>query len=125
VARGISDSSQTLTVNQVAALYNAGHEAVVEVIQRVSTYMGYAVINVVNTLAPELVVLGGSLGQLTPIIADQVQERVRHSLASPLHQHTRVVSSQIENGAVRGAAMLVIRQVQTIGSYDLSSHMAN
>jgi N-acetylglucosamine repressor len=125
VARGISDSSQTLTVNQVAALYNAGHEAVVEVIQRVSTYMGYAVINVVNTLAPELVVLGGSLGQLTPIIADQVQERVRHSLASPLHQHTRVVSSQIENGAVRGAAMLVIRQVQTIGSYDLSSHLAN
>jgi hypothetical protein len=42
-----------------------------------------------------------------------------------LHQHTRVVSSQIENGAVRGAAMLVIRQVQTIGSYDLSSHLAN
>ena len=125
VAGVVPGGSQTLTINQIVSLYNAGHEAVIEVIQHVSTYMGYGVINVVNTLAPELVVLGGSLGQLTPIIADQVQERVRHSLASPLHQHIRVISSQVENGAVRGAAMLVIRQVQTIGSYDLSSHMTN
>ncbi|GHO50971.1 ROK family protein [Ktedonospora formicarum] len=112
------------TLNYIATLYREGHERVIEVVDRISRYLGLSIINIVNTLAPEVVVLSSHLEQLAPIIAQNIQVQMRHNLASPMHEHTQIVSSRLKYASLQGSAMLVIRQIYTSGSFHIHSDAA-
>ncbi len=116
VSEATSLPPETLSVNQIAALYTAGHKEVVEVIQQIATYLGHEVINIVNLIAPEVVILTGDLDRLAYIMASRIQQQVRAFLAAPLCDSVRVVSSHLKQASLQGAAMLVIRKIYETGA---------
>lgn len=116
VAEATSLPPETLSVNQIAALYTAGHKEVVEVIQQIAAYLGHEVINIVNLIAPEVVILTGDLDRLAHIMATRIQQQVRAFLAAPLCDSVRVVSSHLKQASLQGAAMLVIRKIYETGA---------
>lgn len=116
VAEVASLDQETLTINQIAALYIAGHQEVIKVVQQIATYLGHEVINIVNLVAPEVVILTGDLDRLAHIMAAHIQQQIRDYLAAPLSNSVRVVSSHLKQAPLQGAAMLVIHKVCETGT---------
>lgn len=116
VAEAASLAPETVSVNQIATLYTAGHKEIIEVIQQIATYLGHEVIDIVNLIAPEMVILTGDLDQLAHIMAARIQQQVRDFLAAPLGNSVQVVSSHLKQAPLQGAAMLVIRKIYETGT---------
>ncbi|HEY4382921.1 MAG TPA: ROK family transcriptional regulator [Ktedonobacteraceae bacterium] len=114
----LSRPAAEINVDMVASAYTAGLGGVRKVIQSVAGYIGRAVINIVNTNAPDLVIIGGGLGELAPIIAELVQQQVCSAIFAPLRDHVQVVGSRLKNAPVQGAATLIIREAIATGMYD-------
>jgi predicted NBD/HSP70 family sugar kinase len=113
--------ASTLNVEQVAAAYNAGHPGVVATIQNIAKFIGIAVINIINTLSPDAVFIGGAAGSLTPIFAQLVKEQMEERIYPTLRNQIPVVGTSQAAGPVRGAAMLIIRNVINSGSLDFAA----
>lgn len=116
VAANLGVPAPSLTVEQIAAAYNDGHAAVVETIRDVAKYLGCAAVNIVNSLAPEAVYLGGPLGPLAPILAQLVQEYIETRIYPTLRGRVQVIGVGQPIGQVRGAAMLIIRNIINTGT---------
>ena len=76
-------------------------------------WLGLGLVNVVNLLAPQLVVLGDLFAALPEVVLDEVATRVRErSMVSRAIAHTRVVRSQLGRDAhLVGAAELAFHPV--------------
>ena len=118
-AAALARPAAEITVEMVASAYMARLSGVREVIQSVAGYIGRAVINIVNTNAPDLVIIGGGLGELAAIIAELVQQQVHAAIFAPLRDHVQVVGSRLENAQMQGAATLIIREAIATGMYDI------
>ena len=82
-----------------------------EIVEEIAGYLGIAIANLVNLFNPEMIVLGGSVGQAGQILLEPLQEEVRRrAMAYPLSV-VRIVKSSlgVEAGAI-GAAVLVLRR---------------
>ncbi|MEW5956994.1 MAG: ROK family protein [Chloroflexota bacterium] len=65
-----------VTPKEMAAAAAAGDEAVREALIRAATYLGIGIANVVTIIHPELVVLGGSVAEIGPLLFDTVRQVV-------------------------------------------------
>jgi predicted NBD/HSP70 family sugar kinase len=76
-------------------------------------WLGLGLVNVVNLLAPQLVVLGDLFAALPEVVLDEVARRVRErSMVSRAIGHTRVVRSELGRDAhLVGAAELAFHPV--------------
>ena len=74
--------------------------------ERAARLIGWAVGDVVNLLAPEIIVLGGGLVEAMPkLIVDEVERSARERAAPPFAKHFKVVAAKLGDDAViRGAA---------------------
>ena len=59
------------------AMAECGDEPVIAAIVRASTYLGIGVANVVTSLHPELVVIGGGVANIGSLLFDTVRKTVR------------------------------------------------
>lgn len=89
--------------------------AILEAIIDAATYVGIAVANVITTLHPELVVLGGGVAQLGDVLINTVRrvvaDRVRMFPTDPIE----ILGSQLgERAGVMGAIALAHGPVETI-----------
>ncbi|HIG55385.1 MAG TPA: ROK family protein [Candidatus Latescibacteria bacterium] len=75
-------------------------------IERLTTYFGRAIANVINILDPDVVVLGGGVSNIDLLYNEGVRETARHVFNNRLE--TRIVKNELGDSAgVFGAAMLV------------------
>jgi len=65
-----------VTPKEMAAAAAAGDEAVGEALTRAAEYLGIGVANVVSMIHPEVVVVGGSVADIGPILFDTVRRVV-------------------------------------------------
>ncbi|HEX2915715.1 MAG TPA: ROK family protein [Chloroflexia bacterium] len=114
-------SASTLSVEQVADAYKAGHPGVVRSVKDISKYMANAVTTIVNSLTPDAVFIGGALGALAPIFAQLVHEQIEERIYPTLRNQIPVIGVSQAAGPVRGAAMLIIRNVINTASLDFAS----
>jgi glucokinase len=84
-----------------------GDEVVEEIIREAARYIGIAVANVVNLIAPEIVVLGGGLVEAMPELVVSQAARSANKRVMPAFQDTfQVVPAALEDDAgVLGAAL--------------------
>lgn len=70
-----------------------GHDAAVRLRDDVVDHVGTALVNVVNLLNPEVVVLGGLLHDLSPVLSGALQDTVTSRVVPNLSAGVRVVTS--------------------------------
>lgn len=99
-----------LTLTMLAEAAHRHDEAALRTLDEVSKYIGLAVANLVNTLDPDVVVLGGPVARLgDPLVATIRQEVHRRSTAEAASGLEIAVSLSDETGAVGAAALWTTR----------------
>jgi glucokinase len=90
----------------LAEAIKAGDTIIERIVQRAADLIGRAVGDVVNLLAPDVVVLGGGLVEAMPdLIVQGVEESARKRAAPPFGKTFKVVPARLgDDAVVRGAA---------------------
>jgi len=86
----------------------SGDESVREALINAATYLGMSVGNIVYALTPELVVIGGGVANIGPLLFDTVRAWVNHKIEALLPPlRIRIEPSQLGNntGSLGAAAM--------------------
>ena len=88
-----------------------GHLGCRRVLADAGEAIGLAVAAVVNVVNPELIVLGGELGEAGELVLESLRARVRRNALAPAADTTGIVAAQLGDRAeVLGAALLVLRE---------------
>jgi glucokinase-like ROK family protein len=86
-----------------------------ELVNETARYLGIAVAHLVNLFNPELIVLGGAVGQHSPVmLAPLVEEARRRALAYPLSAVQIVTSELGLDASAIGAAVLVLQRASEL-----------
>jgi glucokinase len=101
---------ERITPKEMAAAAEAGDAAIGDAIRRAAGYLGIGVANVVTTLHPDLVVLGGGVAEMGAILLDRVREVMLSRVRMFPADGVRIERSRLGSRAgVVGAATLAIR----------------
>jgi len=73
----VRGDASAVTPSEMAAAAEAGDLAVRETITRAARYLGIAAANVINILHPDLIVFGGGVAAIGPLLFDTVRQTVR------------------------------------------------
>jgi predicted NBD/HSP70 family sugar kinase len=104
-----NNGSEDLTVALIAQRARLGDPTAQQVIEEFVSLLGILCITMVNTLNPELIVIGGKLAQNYPGIAEMLQLKIHRDLLTPPAEAVRVrAASHGESGVILGAASLVL-----------------
>ena len=103
-----------ITPREMAQAAEAGDDAVRDVLTRAAEYLGIGVANVVVTLHPALVVLGGSVAQIGPLLFDTVHATVQRRVGMFPPDDVRIEPSRLGNqaGLLGGIALAMHRGEQ-------------
>jgi glucokinase len=82
-----------VTPREMAQAAEAGDEAVRNVIVRAATYLGIGVANVVTILHPDLVILGGGVAEIGPLLFETVEATMHERVGMFPTHNVRVVPS--------------------------------
>jgi glucokinase len=99
-----------VTPREMVTAAQAGDEAVLEVLVRCAEYIGIAVANVVTIIHPDLVVLGGGVADIGPLLLDTVREVVHQRVGMFPTDDVRVERSQLGDkaGLLGGLALAAL-----------------
>lgn len=96
-----------VTPRTMALAAKAGDEAIRGALVRAATYLGIGVSNVITTLHPDLVVLGGGVAAIGPILFDTVRTTVRERVRMIPTDDIRIERSMLSDraGTLGGIAL--------------------
>jgi glucokinase len=111
--RLVGGNASAITPREMAAA--AGDDAVREALVRAAEYIGIGVANVVTVLHPDLVVLGGGVAEIGPLLFDTVRATVRRRVGMFPTDDLRIEKSLLGDkaGALGGIALAVKRGTPT------------
>jgi glucokinase len=98
-----------ITPREMALAATAGDEAVAEALTRAAKYIGIGVANVVTVLHPDLVILGGGVAEIGPLLFEVVRATVRRRVGMFPVDDLRIEKSLLGDkaGALGGIALAV------------------
>jgi len=103
---------ERLSVASIARRAVAGDEPARRIIDEFTSLLSILSINLVNTLNPELIIVGGKLAQNYPSLAGTLQDKIRTDLLTPPAEAVHVRSARHgETGVILGAAGLVLYEL--------------
>ena len=96
-----------VTPKTMAEAARAGEETVAEAIQRAAGYLGIAAVNIVVTLHPDLIVLGGGVAQMGELLREPVERTIHERVGMLPTDGIAVKLSQLgdQAGALGGIAL--------------------
>ena len=101
-----------ITVTHIAQKAIDGDTKALQIIEEFASMLSILCINMVNTLNPEMIVMGGELAQSYPSIAELLQDNIHRDLLVPAAEAVRVRPAKHgENGVILGAAGLVLYEL--------------
>jgi predicted NBD/HSP70 family sugar kinase len=102
----------SLTVASIALKAVSGDETARKIIGEFASLLSLLSISLVNTLNPELIIVGGKLAQNYPAIAETLQDKIHRDLLTPPAEAVHVRSAKHgESGVILGAAGLVLYEL--------------
>jgi N-acetylglucosamine repressor len=103
---------QDLSVAAVARRSKDGDPVARQVIEEFTSLLSSLCIMMVNTLNPELILIGGKLAQSYPEIAGMLQDKIRRDLLTTPAEAVRVLAAKHgESGVILGAVGLVLYEL--------------
>ena len=100
----IQDSKPVGDVQDVINAALAGDVDVHARLTGVGRWLGIGLVNLINIFNPEVIVLGGHLGQLYPVVAKEVNEQIGHALRAPREQARIALPLLGEDSTLIGAS---------------------
>jgi glucokinase len=103
---------------QLAEAIKAGDAVVERIVRRSASMIGLAIGNVVNLLAPDVVILGGGLVEAMPgLYLEEVESAARKRAAAPYSKLFKVVAARLgDDAAAVGAAAWVEHHTQELAN---------
>ncbi len=99
-------------VSAIAQKAKSGDTAAMHVIEEFTSLLSILCINIVNTLNPEIIIIGGQLMQYYPHAADMLREKIHKDLLAIPAEAVRVTTAMHgESGIVLGAAGLILYEL--------------
>lgn len=106
ILRRAGDDPELITAEIMVEAANAGDEAAAEIMGRVGHVLGEALVGLVNLLNPQLILIGGGIGESCPLILERSTQAIS-SEALAGRRDVKVVLAELGNDAgVIGAAVL-------------------
>ena len=103
---------EELTVATIARKVQAGDDHARRIVDEFTSMLSILSVNLVHTLNPELIIIGGKLAQHYPDIARLIQDKIHADLLTPPAEAVRVRAARHgENGVILGAAGLVLYEL--------------
>jgi glucokinase len=94
------------TTFEIEKLAKSGDKNAKEAVKQVSHYLALGLANIINSLNPEIIIIGGGFANFKMIWPPMLQE-VKKNLIQPQMQKTKIVKSQLGDKAIlMGAALL-------------------
>jgi glucokinase/transcriptional regulator of PTS gene len=92
-----------------------GDRVALQTLEETASYLGIAIANLINLLNPNLILLGGPVGQASEILADMIREKVRQRVMAHPGSAVRILRSSLgaEAGAI-GASVLVLQRASSL-----------
>jgi glucokinase len=106
---------ERITAETVFAAAEAGDGLAMQVVADTAAYLGIAIANLINLFNPELIVLGGPVGQGGQVLLEPVRaEAQRRAMAYPLSAVHLVTSTLGPDAGAIGAAVLVLQRTSEL-----------
>lgn len=103
---------QDITVPFVAERARLGDQVAQQVIEEFVSLLSRLCITMVNTLNPEMIVIGGKFAQSLPAVAEMLQSRIHRDVLIPSAEAVRVrCAANADTGVILGAAGLVLYEL--------------
>ncbi|MFW5888253.1 MAG: ROK family protein [Patescibacteria group bacterium] len=84
-----------------------GDERAEKVFEQIGEYLGYACANIINSIDPEAIIIGGGVSASSELFFPALKKTMHANIAGPLATKTKVIKAKLENNAgAIGAAML-------------------
>ncbi len=110
--RNAPQQQELLTVATVADACRRGDPTARQVIDEYVSLLSMLCISMVNTLNPEMILIGGKLAQSFPEVAEMLQSRIHRDLLAPAAEAVRVRTAKHgRNGVIMGAVSLVLYEL--------------
>ncbi|MEW5799599.1 MAG: ROK family protein [Bacteroidota bacterium] len=102
-------SSEELSVTAVANRAMQGDQIARSIIEECTSLLSILCIHLINTLNPEMIIIGGKLAQCCPLVIDLVREKIHKDLLSVPAEAVRIKAGAYgEGGIALGATSLVL-----------------
>ena len=94
-----------LTGGVVARLAREGHAGALEAVRELAGWLGVGLVNVTNTFDPEIIVVGGGVGELGELLLEPARDFLQKNAMAPGRDQVKVASAVLGNkaGLVGGA----------------------
>lgn len=111
----------------IVADARAGDEAVLMGLKEISTWLGLGLVNLVNTFDPQVIAIGGPLGQILLFFGDDVRGQVTHGWDLSSRDLVVVPSALGAEASVIGAGELAFSELlgNPIGHLEASPHLVS
>ena len=111
----IGSYPERITADVVFQAAEQGDSLAKEIIDETAMYLGIALANVVNLFNPELIVLGGPVGQKGEVLLEPLRAEVRRrAMAYPLSVARIITTVLGANAGTVGAATLVLQRASEL-----------
>ena len=100
-----------LTPEQVSEAAFSGDPLSLEVMERVGRALGIGIVNIINTLNPEIIILGGGVSAARELFTPAMNGEIRRRAFSEIGKRTPILPPLLgENSGILGAARLILEE---------------
>ncbi len=111
VSEALGDG-EILRPELVYSLARDGDKDCAEIVREIGRYVGLAAANLVNLLAPDKLILCGSIDTADELILEAIGQQVRQRSLPQIRDHIKIqLASALDKSPLLGAAVLVIRDI--------------
>jgi len=111
LAEIVDGKAGNITAREVSLAAQNGDSLALEVISKAATYLGVAMVNLVNIFNPEMIIIGGGMAQMGDLLLDTARQVVKERAFPLSAQAVRIVTAQLgDNAGVLGAAVFARKQ---------------
>jgi glucokinase-like ROK family protein len=106
---------ELISATQVFTAAEQGDAVALETIDEIASYIGIAFAGLINLFNPEVIFLGGPVGEASEILSDRVKEKIRHrAMAYPMSAVQIQRSSLGTDAGAIGASVLVLQRASEL-----------
>jgi glucokinase len=109
----VLQSGAELTAEMVGRAAQEGDRVALQAIERAAYYLGIGVLNLIHIFDPDIVILGGGVSKLGPLLFDPVRAWVREHAMTPVQRETPIVPAALgDQVGLLGAVAWVMENAQ-------------